>query len=318
MKSFKTQFKNSLESINWLMLKFGKISPYPKKKVLVLEGGGMRGIFLTGVLQAFTDRAYFPWKLIIGSSAGALTGTAYAAGQIHLARDAFFTELLTGEFIRISNIVRLEKHILNLDWMIDTIIKGDDPLNIRRLKKSCPVIITATHIRHSHPPETIYLNSKEDNVPTALKATAAIPFLYRNFVQYKHYKFLDGALLDPIPYKKALEMGYKEEDILVITTRQKGYRKKQESFWIKLLYESYYKDPKHQFLLKAMDNRFEAYNKIREDLEQDKSKIEVIYPPEEFRVNRLSQDGERILEGFEQGVEAAKNWLFKDKKKKSS
>ena len=63
---------------------------YPKKKVLVLEGGGMRGIFLTGVLQSFTDRQYFPWDLIIGSSAGALTGTAYAAGQIHLARDAFF------------------------------------------------------------------------------------------------------------------------------------------------------------------------------------------------------------------------------------
>ena len=122
MKSIRTRFKDfkdSLGSIDWLMLKFKRVSPFPQKKVLVLEGGGMRGIFLTGVLQAFTDRAYFPWKLIIGSSAGALTGTAYAASQIHLARDAFFTELLTGEFIKISNIVRLEKHILNLDWMID-------------------------------------------------------------------------------------------------------------------------------------------------------------------------------------------------------
>ena len=39
---------------------------YPSKKVLVLEGGGMRGIFLSGVLQAFTDRFYFPWKMIVG------------------------------------------------------------------------------------------------------------------------------------------------------------------------------------------------------------------------------------------------------------
>ena len=317
MKNIRTRFKDSLESINWLMLKFMRVSPYPKKKVLVLEGGGMRGIFLTGVMQAFTDRSYFPWELIIGSSAGALTGTAYAAGQIHLARDAFFTELRTGEFIKIAQIIRIEKHILNLDWMIDTIIKGEEPLNIRRLKKSCPVLITATHCRQAHPPETIYLNSKEDNVPTALKATAAIPFLYRNFVKYKHYKFLDGALLDPIPYKKALEMGFNEKDILVITTRQKGYRKKQESFWIKMLYESYYKDPKHHFLLKAMENRFEEYNKIRYKLEHKNSKIDVIYPPENFRVNRLSQDGGRILEGFEQGIQAAKEWLFKDKKKTS-
>jgi len=318
MKSLKTRFKDfkdSLESIDWLLLKFKKVSPYPQKKVLVLEGGGMRGIFLTGVMQAFTDRAYFPWKLIIGSSAGALTGTAYAAGQIHLARDAFFTELLTGDFIKISNIVHLEKHILNLDWMIDTIIKGDEPLNIRRLKKSCPVLITATHCLITRPPETVYLNSREDNIPAALKATAAIPFLYRNFVKYKHYKFLDGALLDPIPYKKALEMGFKEEDILIVTTRQKGYRKKQESFWIKMLYESYYKDPKHKHLLEAL-NRYEEYNKLRDELECKDSKIDIIYPPENFRVNRLSQDGERILEGFEQGVKAAKDWLYKNKRKK--
>jgi predicted patatin/cPLA2 family phospholipase len=318
MKSLKSRLKDvkdSLENVNWLMLKFKRISPFPQKKVLVIEGGGMRGIFLTGVLQAFTDRAYFPWELIIGSSAGALTGTAYAAGQIHLALDAFFTELLTGNFINISNIVRTEKHILNLDWMIDTIIKGDEPLNIRRLKKSCPVLITATHCRQTQPPETVYLNTKKDNVPTALKATAAIPFLYRNFVKYKHYKFLDGALLDPIPYKKALEMGYNEEDILVITTHKKGYRKKRESFWIKKLYESYYKNPRHKFLLKALD-RFQEYNKIRDDLERKNNKIDVIYPPDDFRVNRLSQDGERILEGFEQGIKVAKEWLYKDKKKK--
>jgi predicted patatin/cPLA2 family phospholipase len=317
MKSIKTQFKNSLESINWLMRKFRKVSPYPQKKVLVLEGGGMRGIFLTGVMQAFTDRAYFPWELIIGSSAGALTGTAYSAGQIHLARDAFFTVLLTADFIHIPNIVRREKHVLNLDWMIDTIIKGDDSLNLRRLKNSCPVLITTTHCPENNPPEPIYLNSKQDNVPTALKATAAIPVLYRNFVKYKHYNLLDGALLDPIPYKKPLEMGFKEKDILVVTTRQKGYRKKEESFWIKSLYESYYKNPKYKFLLKALD-RYQEYNKLRVELEQKNSKIDVIYPPKNFRVNRLTQDGERILEGFEQGVRAAKEWLFKDKKKKKT
>ena len=57
-------------------LKKGRRDGFPEKKVLVLEGGGMRGIFLTGVLQAFTDRGYFPWKLLVGSSAGSLTGAA--------------------------------------------------------------------------------------------------------------------------------------------------------------------------------------------------------------------------------------------------
>ena len=283
---------------------------FPEKKALVIEGGGMRGIFLTGVLQAFTDRGYFPWKLIIGSSAGALTGTAYAAGQIHIARDAFFTKLLTGDFIHIANIMRQDRHILDLDWMVDSIIRGDDPLDEERLKKSCRVIITATHCGDYMPPETVYLNTKKDDVHTALKATAAIPFLYKGFVEYGDYKLLDGALLDPIPYMKAMSMGYREEDILVILTRPRGYRKGEESFWVKTIVESYYKNPKYRLLLKMLDERYKDYNRIRDELENIYTGIQVIYPPENFRVDRLTQDEKKILTGFEQGVSAGLSFLF--------
>ena len=290
---------------------FNRIKGYPKKKVLVLEGGGMRGIFLTGLLQAFTDRGYCPWQLIVGSSAGALTGTAYAAGQIHLARDAFFNELLTGQFIRMSNIFRPEKHILNLDWMVETIIKGDEPLNLKKLRRTaCPVFITATRVNEDRSPETIYLNTKHDNIPVALKATAAIPFLYRGFVEYSDSLLLDGALLDPIPYLKALSLGYKEKDILIVLTRKKGYRKRKESFWINALYESYYKDEHHRFFLEALNDRFKQYNYLLDDIETNHPDIDVIYPPADFKVNRLTRNEEKILKGFEQGVAAAKEYLY--------
>ena len=282
---------------------------FPRKKVLVLEGGGMRGIFLTGVLQSFTDRKYFPWKLIIGSSAGALTGTAYAGDQIHLARDAFFTKLLSGKFIHLAHILSSEKHILNLDWMVDTIIRGEDPFDERRLRKSCEVLVTATSCMPDKPPETVYLNPKKDDLPTILKATSAIPFLYRGFVAYQNFDFLDGGLLDPIPYRKALDLGYKEKDILVVVTREKGYRKKQESFFVRSIYETYYRDPKHRFLLKAIDNRYRMYNRILDELENIHGEIEVIYTPDDFRVERLTRDEEKILEGFEQGVYAGISFL---------
>lgn len=289
---------------------FSRNRRFPEKKVLVLEGGGMRGIFLTGVLQAFTDRGYFPWKMIIGSSAGALTGSAYAAGQIYLARDAFFTELLSGKFINITNILNNEKHILNLDWMVETIVRGREPVDIARLKKSCPVVITATNCMEGNYPETVYLNSKKDDIYTALKATAAIPFLYRGFVQYRDYQLLDGGLLDPIPYRHALDLGYRQEDILVVVTRKKGYRKKEESFWVKSLYESYYKDRKYRFLVDAMESRFTMYNRMLDDLEGKFSGIDVLYPPDDFNVDRLTRDDRRILHGFEQGVEAGKGFLL--------
>jgi len=282
----------------------------PHKKVLILEGGGMRGIFPTGVLQSFADRNYYPWKLVIGSSAGALTGAAYTARQIYLARDAFFTRLLTGKFIHLSNILNTDKHILDLDWMIETIVQGFDPLNTGRLKKEIPVIITATKVNDNRLPETVYLSSKKDDVITALKATAAIPYLYRGFVHYNDMRLLDGGLLDPIPFVKALEMGYRQEDILVVLTRPKGYRKKVESFWIRSLYENYFSDEKFSSLVASMENRYRKYNRILDELEQRYTGIDVIYPPDDFDVDRLTQDPKKILEGFEMGISSAAEWMF--------
>lgn len=287
-----------------------RLKGYPSKKVLVLEGGGMRGVFLTGVLQGFTDRGYSPFELIIGSSAGALTGTAYAAGQIWLARDAFFTELLSSQFICMRNILRPEKHILNLDWMINNIVMGEDPLNLRRLRLTgCPVLMTATSFSEDAAPETLYLSSRADSIPEALKATAAIPFFYRGFVRYKGYMLLDGALLDPLPYHKALSMGYREEDILVILTRPRGYRKKQESFWITALYENFYKDPKYRFLVYCLNERYRMYNRVLDELENRYPGIDAIYPPDGFSVNRLTRNEEKIVRGFEDGVSAARDYL---------
>ena len=313
MTSIKDALTEDVFPVNLIIDLFKKRRP-SKKKILVLEGGAMRGIFTCGVLTAFFDREYFPWQMIIGSSAGAINGAAYAAGQIHLSRDAYFTELLSGNFISLRNILRPKKHILDLDWMLKDIVLGDDPLNIRALRKSCPVIITGTHIAENEPPRTIYLDSKRDNVLTALKATAALPYLYRGFVEYDDYHLLDGGILDPVPYKKALELGYREEEILVILTRQKGYRKKEESFWIKTLFELYYHDPKYRYLVDVLENRYKKYNSILSELENRHTGIDVIYPPRNDSVDNLSRDRAQMLTGFTQGLASGKTYLKKIRK----
>jgi predicted patatin/cPLA2 family phospholipase len=287
-----------------------RLPGFPPKKVLVLEGGGMRGIFLVGVLQAFWERGYYPWRAIIGTSAGALIGAAYAARQIHLARDAFFSELLTGRFIRMSNIFRPEKHVLNLDWLVDQFIAGPEPLHLRRLRSTgCPLWIAVTRFYEDAPPEPVYLESKIHDIPAALKASSAIPFLYRNFISYGGYQLMDGSVCNPLPYKKALELGFAEKDILVVATRPRGYRKERESFWVKMLYESYYKKDRYQHLIAALDRHWGTYNQLLDDLET-RHRIDVIYPPSDFRVHRLTRSEEKILEGFEQGVAAARNFLY--------
>lgn len=290
---------------------FTKKSLYPEKKALIIEGGGMRGVFLTGVLQAFHDRGYFPWKMIAGSSAGALTGTAYAAGQIHLARDAFFSSLLTGDFIHLENIINPKKHIMDLDWMIKIILQQEEELDIKKLKKGPPVYITATLCKEDSFPSVVFFNSHDDDLLTVLKATAALPVIYRGFVHYKDNKYLDGGLFEPMPYMKALEMGFKEEEILVILTRPEGYRKKKESFWINKMTELYYNDSKFDYFVKSLEGRYKQYNKTLDELENKYTGIEIIYPPADFKVDRLTRDEKKILEGFSQGTEAAKKYLYR-------
>lgn len=54
----------------------------PKRKsALVVEGGGMRGIFAAGVLRAFASAGFDPFDLYIGVSAGACHLASHLAGQ---------------------------------------------------------------------------------------------------------------------------------------------------------------------------------------------------------------------------------------------
>ena len=47
---------------------------------LVLEGGGMRGIYTAGVLDVFMERG-ITFDGVIGVSAGVIHGCSYVAGQ---------------------------------------------------------------------------------------------------------------------------------------------------------------------------------------------------------------------------------------------
>lgn len=52
----------------------------PKNTGLVLEGGGMRGVFTSGVLDYFMDKGItFPY--CVGVSAGACNGLSYLSRQ---------------------------------------------------------------------------------------------------------------------------------------------------------------------------------------------------------------------------------------------
>ena len=57
-----------------------------------------------------------------------------------------------------------------------------------------------------------------------MRASSSMPFV-APVVKHEGRALLDGALLAPIPYQKALDAGY--EKLIVVLTRNEGYRKKK-------------------------------------------------------------------------------------------
>ena len=83
---------------------------------LVLEGGGMRGVFTCGVLDNFMDRGIrFPY--VIGVSAGACNGLSYMSGQRGRAKFSNIDMLAKYKYIGLKHLLK-KRNIMILDGFL--------------------------------------------------------------------------------------------------------------------------------------------------------------------------------------------------------
>lgn len=120
-------------------------------------------------------------------------------------------------------------------------------------------------------------------------ASSSLPFLSR-IVTIEGKPYLDGGIADSIPFKQAINDGYKK--IVVVLTRDENYRKKPFKFK-KILQWKYGKYP---LFVEAMLKRAEKYNKTLEEIRtaEERGEIFVIRPSKELKIGRLEKDKEKI------------------------
>ena len=184
------------------------------KVALVTEGGGQRGIFTAGVLDAFLEADFNPFSLLIGTSAGSLNLASYICGQNQhayrviteatTAQDFFdlFRFLRGGEGLNLDWLVEQTQTRLRLDWQ-----KGHSNMQGRT------VLACASHADTF---ETHYFDLDNEHWDMALKASCAIPMLHRKPVCNEHEPWFDGGVTAPIPVEEAYARGYRH--IVVIRT----------------------------------------------------------------------------------------------------
>lgn len=179
----------------------------------------MRGIFAAGALDVFLEENFRPFDLAIGVSVGASNLLSFLAGQRGRTRRCFFDQMSRAEFIDPWRIVR-GGHWLDLDWLWDA-IEREDPLDRRAAAASgVEYALVATSVRTGEPR---YLVPGVDDMLDALKASCALPVLYRNTVVVGGEHLVDGGLSDPIPVREAYRRGART--IVVIRSRAANFVK---------------------------------------------------------------------------------------------
>ena len=270
-------------------------------KALVVEGGAMRGIFATGVLDAFIQANYQPFNQCYGVSAGATNIAAYLCAQYKRNHAVITDYSCRPEFI---DFVRFIKggHLFDLDWLWQETIR-DIRLDLDTFEKQASEFyIVTTNIKTG---QAEYLKASTTLLEEQLKASCALPIAYREFPVIDNLQLTDGGVADSIPIRKAYEMGNKE--ITVILSQPLGYKKKPSKapWFVKRLYKN------TPALAEATLRRAENYNQSIDFITNPPSdcKINIIAPPPNFAVGRTTKSFEKLSAGYEMGLNAGSQFL---------
>ncbi len=176
----------------------------------------MRGIFAAG-LDVFLERGFAPFDLAIGSSAGACNLSSHLAGQHGRNRRCYLTQMRRVEFIDARRFLR-GGHWLDLDYLWDAFDR-EDPLNVTAAVASGTQLLVAATLVSSG--TAVFLEPTPTTLNEVLRASSAVPVMYRRFVELDGVAFADGGISAPIPVEEAYLRGARK--IVVIRSRPAGF-----------------------------------------------------------------------------------------------
>ncbi|WP_318513014.1 patatin-like phospholipase family protein [Photobacterium leiognathi] len=184
------------------------------KIALVTEGGGQRGIFTAGVLDAFLEQDFNPFSLMIGTSAGSLNLASYICGQKKHAYKVITEATTNHHFFDVYRFL-FGREGLDLDWLMQqtqTRFELDWHQGRENMRNRTVLASASNMVSH----QASYFNLNTENWSLALKASCAVPVLNRQPIYSQNEYWVDGGLCAPIPVQEAYERGYRH--IVVIRT----------------------------------------------------------------------------------------------------
>ncbi len=272
-----------------------------KKTALILEGGGMRGTYTSGVLDYLLEKGIV-FDSIYGVSAGALNGVNYKTRQIGRSLRGFTMFQKDKRYAGPKHLIKTGDWF-NVDFSYNTIPNELDPADYDAFVANPSNFYSVVSNVETGKAEYLHLTDMRKDMD-GLRASASLPIL-SNIVEFRGKKYLDGGCTDSIPLAKSISDGHGKN--LVILTQHKGYQKKPSAnrYACKVMYKKY------PAFVKAMDTRHDMYNKQLEYVEkcEKHGSAFVIQPDKIIKVSRLENNPARLVELYHLGkLDAQKNF----------
>ena len=287
-----------------------KLRSVTHDSALVVEGGGLRGIFASGVLDAFLEDGFNPFGLYIGVSSGAINLSSFLAMQRGRNYQLYLDYATDKNFINLGKFLR-GGHWMDLDWFWDTTLQAI-PLELDTALKALrnkTFLIVSSSLSTGEP---LYLEPNRENWTDLLKASSAVPFMYRDTPsvnigvdsQVDHLT-TDGGVTDPLPVEEAYRRGAKR--IVMIRSRPlscvKGSR--LEPFLVR------YALRKHPKIHDTVLNQHAIYSQAQAFMDEPPTDLTVhqIAPAKALKTRRAKADPTTLRSDYEEGYAAGKRFM---------
>ncbi|MCT4617950.1 MAG: patatin family protein [Marinisporobacter sp.] len=276
---------------------------------LVLEGGGMRGAYTSGVLDALMDEN-IKCSYVIGVSAGANNGADFIAKQRDRNKKVFVDIVGDKRYLGIMNLLK-EGSYFGMNFLFDEVPNVLVPFDYETFANNPVTFKVCT--TDCEAGQSVYFSHKDYDakyfVQKILRASCSLPILSLP-VEINGSSYLDGGIIDPIPIDQSMKEGNPYN--IIVLTRNKNYRKTPSK--LNFLTNIFlYKYPK---LIKIIKTRYKKYNDCVETINDLESKgyAYVFRPRKELSVDRFEKDISKLNDLYKQGYEETINQMESFKK----
>ena len=272
---------------------------------LVLEGGGMKGIYTAGVLDFFMEKDLY-FQNVYGVSAGACHLCSYISWQPKRAYHVSLDYLRDKNYCSMRSLLTTGS-LFGLQYIYGTMTNegGGDPLDYDAYHNNpteayLPATDAETGLPH-------YFNKNEirRNEYQPIMATCALPVACRP-ISYEGHVYYDGGVSDSMPIEHALEHGC--DRLIVIFSKPRGFRMKPQGGKIVYTLGLKHKYPK---IVEDLNHRHEVYNRQMDmvDTLEKEGKVMTFCPSADIKIGTYTTDPAVMMQLYDNGIADAQKQM---------